>query len=61
MLKVKKAELDLRDEDIAREIGLSERSFARKKRTGNWDLLELIRLFQAVHLKDEDVLKIMRE
>lgn len=61
VLKIKKVELDLRDEDIAREIGISERSFARRKRSGNWEFMELIKLFRAMHFEDKDVLKIMRE
>ncbi|ERL22711.1 toxin-antitoxin system, antitoxin component, Xre domain protein [Oribacterium sp. oral taxon 078 str. F0263] len=60
VLKIKKIELDLRDEDIAREIGISERSFARRKRSGNWEFPELIKLFRELHLRDEDILKIMK-
>lgn len=42
------------DKDVADKIGISAPSFSRKMAVGCWTLEELIRLFQMLHLTEQD-------
>lgn len=60
MLKIKMVENDMFQKDIASVIGISQSAFSIRLKKFDFSYEELVKMMNALHFTDEEIIKLMK-
>lgn len=51
---------DMSQDELAEQIGMTQQNYSHKARKNKFNYIDLLRLFKALELSDEEILRVMK-